>query len=379
MMRAKSRGHWLIAALVAAVMLSAGAAMACPICFAGRVTPLGQKIDAADAVVLATPLGPSRAFRAITAIKGAVAAGTLIFDTNPAPRELVAPGRPLLLVRNKSSQQWSALGSIGESEASWLRRFAVGGPAFGTAVKPTWPQTLDATFDMTDARWADRLALVAPKLESSERLAAEIAYGEVARAPYRLLRDLHGSLNAGEVLAWLEDSALAARRPAYMLLLGIVGGPAEADIIESRIEAQRGQHSAANLAALIAADLEIRGPSRVTFIEETYFADKTRKLAEIEAALLALSVQGTADATIPRARVVAAYRTFIKARPPMAAFVIQDLTGWRAFDAAGDLDAAMRSGAIRDPASQYAVLSYLQHSPATSHLVQPGTDSDLPP
>jgi hypothetical protein len=158
-----------------------------------------------------------------------------------------------------------------------------------------------------------------------------------------------------------------------------MGGAPEAQAIEAWIEASRQSHDATNLAALIAADLEIRGPSRVAWVEENYFADRSRGLPEIEAALLALSVQGTADAKIPRARIVAAYRRFIKERPPMAGFVVLDLSDWQAFEPAADLEAALRSGAIKDEGSQFVVLNYLRRSAAALRVVQKGTGETLPP
>ena len=63
----------------------------------------------------------------------------------------------------------------------------------------------------------------------------------------------------------------------------------------------------------------------------------------------------------------------------MAAFVVQDLSDWGEFGAAGELQMAMKSGAIRDPASQYAVLTYLQRDPGRQPVASQGAGSDLPP
>ena len=90
-------------------------------------------------------------------------------------------------------------------------------------------------------------------------------------------------------------------------------------------------------------------------------------------------MQGTANAVIPRSTIVATYKDFIRSHPAMAAFVVQDLSDWGEFGAAGELATAMKSGAIRDPASQYAVLTYLQHDPGRRPLVSQGAGSDLPP
>lgn len=110
---------------------------------------------------------------------------------------------------------------------------------------------------------------------------------------------------------------------------------------------------------MIGADLELRGPARVAWVESNYFADRQRTMPEIEAALLALNVQGNANQTIPRDRVIEAYRAFIKTRPAMAGFVASQLADWGCWAAAADYEALLKSGAIKDPASELAVLVYL--------------------
>jgi len=44
-------------------------------------------------------------------------------------------------------------------------------------------------------------------------------------------------------------------------------------------------HAPTNLAAMLAADLGLRGPSRVARIERKYLVDRQRTLPEIEAAM----------------------------------------------------------------------------------------------
>jgi hypothetical protein len=102
------------------------------------------------------------------------------------------------------------------------------------------------------------------------------------------------------------------------------------------------------------------------WLETTFFADRQRSLPEIQAALLALSVHGGAADTLPRARIIEAYRTFIKARQPMAGFVAMELADWEAWEATPDYIAIIRAKAVKDPAEQFAILSYLQRSPLTA-------------
>jgi hypothetical protein len=179
------------------------------------------------------------------------------------------------------------------------------------------------------------------------------------------MRSLKARLDATTLVRWIDDAKRTARRSTYTLLLGIAGGPGDAARLEQRLDAARQSHDATNVAAMLAADLELRGPSRVGWIEKMYFADRDRTLPEIEAALLALSVHGGANGAIPRERVVGSYRRFMQERKPMAGFVAQDLADWEAWDATGDYVALLKSDALKDPASHFAVVSYLHRSPRT--------------
>jgi len=122
--------------------------------------------------------------------------------------------------------------------------------------------------------------------------------------------------------------------------------------------AKAGKHT--ELAAVIAADLELLGPLRLPWIEKAYLGTTPRSILEIEAVLLALAVQGTADGAVPRADIVEVYRRFIGVHPAMAGFVAPDLSMWQEPSAGGDMEAALRSGAIKDPGSEFAVLSYVR-------------------
>ena len=177
----------------------------------------------------------------------------------------------------------------------------------------------------------------------------------------------------------LLDPALAARQPAYTLLLGIAGGSNASATIETLLAAAYHFHDASNLSALLAADLEIRGAARLSWIEQSYLLDRKRTLPEIEAALLALSVQGSADAVVPRGEIIAAYLRFIDQRKPMAGFVVGDLITWKFWGATEKLVDILRSRVIRDPASRLAIINYLHQSPIPIASAEIEKLLDLPP
>ena len=362
-------------AATALAFLLPGVAVACPLCFSGLVITPGQKLDAADRAVLAEP-DPAGGYRIVAVVKGSadgadgmapiaevVASPAIVAPLTAAvPAETGPAERPRLLVRNAVSDDWSDLGAVAAEFAPWLASLAATNRT-GDAPAASWPQTIVTWASLTDEAWRERLALVAPMLENAEPLVAEFAYGELSRAPYAVMRSLADALDPATVAGWVADPELAARRPGYLLLLGIVGGAREAALVEAAISAAMASGDATELGVLLAADLEQRGASRVDWLAVTFFTDPARSLAEIEAARLALSVHGTADATVPRARVVDAYRLLIRARPPMAGFVATDLTDWQAWEATADYLAVMRTDAVKDPASQLAINLYLRSSP----------------
>jgi hypothetical protein len=332
---------------------------------------IGQRLDMADRAVLAVPFTGATRFRIVEVVKGKDAVGDIIADPPTGLGEAMAPGSdPCLLVRDPFASQWTNLGTIRAEYADWLRQLAATALVKGDRPRPTWPSNVQTLSTLSYAGWRRRVALVLPYLENPDPLAAQIAWGELARAPYAIMDVARSRIDAATVGSWLQDSRLASRHAAYTLLLGFVGGPADVVWLEQHIEAAWSSHDATNLAAMIGADLELRGPSRVDWVEAMYFADRSRTMPEIEAALLALNVHGDANRTVPRKRVIQAYRAFIRQRPLMAGFVAQQLADWDYWDAATEYAALLKSNTITDPASHFAVVNYLQRAASANAALE---------
>ena len=338
--------QWRLAGALTTLLTFTGVPVyACPLCLGGMVFTPGQRLDIADQAVLAAPVAGGTQWRIVEVAKGSAIAGQVIVEpVDGADDAAVRAGRPVLLLRHELGPPWSAVGTIGVEYAGWLRQLAA---------------TVQ-TADRPDVDWRGRVALVVPYLEDPEPLAAAIAYGEIARAPYGALRSLKPRLDAATIARWLDDPKLAARQPAYTLLLGIAGGPPDAERLEHRLDAAWASRDAANLGAMLAADLELRGPSRVAWIEAMYLADRRRTMPEIAAALLALSEHGDENGAVPRARVIQAFLVLIKERKPLAPLVAGHLAEWESWDAVGEYAALLTSNVPLDPASRVAIVAYLQ-------------------
>ena len=198
-----------------------------------------------------------------------------------------------------------------------------------------------------------------------------MAYGELAAAPYAALLTIKSRIALPAVRRWLGDPALASRQSMYLLLLGIAGDAKDAARLESRLDAAWQAGDATNLGSCIAADLQLRGPARMAWVDEHYLRDRKRATPEIEAALLALGAHGDANQAIPRARVIESYRAFIKEHKDIAGFVAPELAAWQYWDAVPEYVAIMKSDLRQQYPSRLAIVAYLRQSPGGERLDLP--------
>lgn len=278
-------------------------------------------IDAESVLIVALD---AEGWRTVAAVKGAareVPAGALL------PSAGVPASSGWVVAQDRLTRGWAVLGPLSAEHVPWLRRIAA----------TRTPSSMD------EADWREHVAFHADWLEHPDPFVAEVAYGEIARAPYAAMRTLARKLDARRVERWLDDPALVRRTPLYTLLLGIVGGPRAAERIDARARAAAASRDADNLGAVLVADLELRGPSRLDWVERTWLSGTGRSLPELQAALQALSVQGGADVAVPRARVVGAYRGFVRSGHALAGHPALDLLSWRAWDAVPDYVALLRA------------------------------------
>jgi hypothetical protein len=320
-------------------------ATACPLCLAGRtLTISAQELVYAGRSVLALPAAEGKGFRVVEVIKGAHPRGDMITDTvfraDPAAMRSTTP---LLLIRDDAWRWWVNFGPISAGHAGWLRQLSM----------------TKRTTGMNAAEWRAHVAYFLPYLENPEPMVAEIAFAEFASAPYAALRSLKARLNAGAIRKWVDDPTLADRQALNTLLLGIAGGPQDAERLEERIVAAWKSKDTTNLGAELAADLELRGPSRVAWIEQKYLVDHDRTVPEIQAALLAMGEQGRADAAVPRWRVIDAYRVFIREHEALAGLVAKDLAEWKCWEFVPQFSALAQSSGSRANAYRNGILYYL--------------------
>ena len=335
----------------ALLLLSSLDLAACPLCIGAYQSSKADQLVELSRAVLAVPFAGG--YRIVDVIKGERSAGGAI-DAS-AVQLKVAPtgnGKPLLLVSDAAWPMWASVGTIGAEHARWLRVIAAG----------------KRSSAMNAEEWRDRVALMLPYLENPEPLVAEVAYGEFAAAPYAALLTVKPRLAVPTIRHWLADPKLAARQPLYLLLLGIAGNAQDATALERQLDAVWKSGDSTNLGSILAADLQLRGPSRMAWVDASYLTDSKRSTPEIEAALLALSVHGNANGVIPRERVIESYRLFMKEHKDIAGYVAQDLAMWQYWDAVPEYVALMKSDLRQQYPSRLAIVAYLRQSPGGTAL-----------
>jgi len=345
--------RWFFAAFL---LGATSVAAACPLCLGAFRPSLSQQLVELGHSVLAQPSADGREYRVLAVIKGDRPAGGTIPMEAIELDFVVPPGATLLLVRDDAWSMWVGVGAMTVDHASWLGQIATG-------KRPS---------DMSADDWQARLALMIPYLEHRQPLVATITYGQLAVAPYEALLAAKPRLDATAIRRWLADPALLARRPLYQLLLGVAGDARDATALEEQLEASWMAGDATNLASTIAADLELRGQSRMAWVDAKYMSDGRRSTRELEAAVLALSVLGNANEAIPRERVIQSYLVFIHEHRELAGFVARDLAAWKYWGAAPVYLALIKSNVRQDFASRVAIYKYLQQSSA-GHM----TDLDV--
>jgi len=318
----------------------------------------GQTLVNMPRAVLAAPAADGSGYRVVEVIKGERPAGGTIAADALHLKATTAENATLLLVTNDGWPMWVSVGAVSGRYADLLRKVAAG------------KRSADRNAD----DWRTRVSLLLPYLEDPEPLVAEIAYGEFATAPYAALLTVKPRISAPAIRGWLADPKLIARQRLYLLLLGIAGDGRDAAQIERRLEAAWQAGDAAYVGALMAADLQLRGPGRVAWVDERYLLDPKRSTREIEATLLALSAHGDANATITRERVIASFRKFMQAHPDIAGYVAPEFAEWHYWDAVPEYVALMKSNVRQQYPSRLAIVAYLRQSPDARNL-----GIDLPP
>ena len=171
---------------------------------------VGQQLDMSDRAVIAVPVGDGKQLQVVDVIKGSDAVGAVIADAVTGLDVTPPAVHGSLLLLHDSVVQWTSVGLMPPEYADWLRQLTATSLVKGERPRTAWPRTI-ASSALSYPGWRERVALVLPRLESPDALVAQIAWGELARAPYAVLDVARSRIDAATVEGWLSDPKRAGR------------------------------------------------------------------------------------------------------------------------------------------------------------------------
>ncbi len=329
---------------------------ACAICAPDDTQgTVASRLRVADRIVLAQLQPDGKLAQPKFTVRGALPAEALPIagwvSTEPTSHRQ-GQGNLVVLLMNAGSPDWLALGFVPASRADWL---------ITVAAMPRLDPGVTAS--------KDRTLFFLRDLEDATPLVAQAAFEEVAVRPYAGLRAVRAELNRQRIVQWLQAPAASvnperrSRFALYYLLLGLSGNANDASAIESTISQPDAARNGKEHSAMLAALLDLRGDAGLAWVEQRYLSNPDVADDDMQAALLALSVQGGDGARVSQAQVVAMYARFIRSNPQRAGFVASDLAAWGRWEFAEALAQALRSQRQQVFASRYAIVFYLLRNP----------------
>ena len=309
---------------VAVTALALGAA-ACPVCTPYPVTTRVDRLLGADVVVLAresdaTPFS----YAVVEVLAGTTDASTVDLFVNSIERRRLAAYPDLHAVLVREYGDWSNLGTAEPALVEIMRAVLRDAPA--------WSETGG---DSARARFFAEL------MDDAEEDHFFLAYPELARAPYAVIRTLARDLPKDRFRAMFRDAAYVEWRPLALLVLGCSDAPADHALVESSFAFASAHGLTERLGARATALVELRGGAAVDRIEREYLTAE-RSDEELREVILALSIHGREGRVELRDRIVEGYRSLLDAHPHLAGAIAPDLVAWERWDfrnaMAGSLD-----------------------------------------
>ncbi len=287
---------------------------ACPVCFLLPQKTAADLLIQSPVVVLARE-NPERPFSylAIERLKGQMPTKEfgLFVDSGTRHGLTANPEYAVVLVRRNNDEPWQSLGIADNQYQEVVKRIL--------AHSEQWS---------ADGGSSDRYRFFLPLLGSKNHAIFELAYLELGRAPYRTIKKMAKAVSPNDVHRVLHRPEYFEWRSLAILLLA--QNPSEQDrkLIESSFNSCHKFSLTTNLAAWTTAYVELKGTEGLNEIEEKYFRDSNRGIAEIRSVLIALSVHGRQGPIQVRDRIVESYGIALQNHPRVAGPIVNDLVEW---------------------------------------------------
>ena len=327
--------------------------MACMVCIP---FPEGTAIDdllEADVVVLARE-NPDKPFSyiAVEILQGELEnpAIDLFVNSNTRRRLSQDPELAMVLVRNRNPQptqpgerdQWRAIGYATDTYEAIVRSTLQHSVAWQS---PHGKQP--------------RYEFFMHYLASPEREVHNLAYLEVGKAPYEIIRQADAFVEPARVHALLNDPLYLEWRRLYILLLGVNASEADATLVRERMHSLSSFNLGLDFSAWATAFIEVDGEQAVDWLEKHYLGNPEREYGELLETLKALSTQGATPFNHLRPRIAESYQVLIETHPKLAGWVARDLVTWQDWRLAEPLAELRSRETTIDGPSAFAIDYYL--------------------
>ena len=309
---------------------------ACTICIGMPERSDADYVTEGHCVVLARE-DPDRpfAFAPVEVVKGQFCGREidLLIDSLTRRRLRADQHQHVVLVQEKKSGVWRSLGIASKEFEGLLRQMLV-----------------RASIWETEENRSSRVDFFLPLFGHPDPQIYQLAYLEISRAPYRVIRRL-GRITPRERYAErLENSTYLQWRPLAILLLAQSQSDRDKQYIRDSLQSAQRLKLSTNLAAWASAAIEIDGREAVDNLEEEYFRRASRSHEEIREVFKAFSLHGAEDTHQLRDRIVAAYQILLDTHPAMGELVTRDMHIWDRADSTNLLPTTQAPPAGKDGA-----------------------------
>jgi hypothetical protein len=341
--------------------LSCSPAMACAICITLPEKTVADRILESETLVLARedPLRPFT-FAPIAVLKGSADGAPIPFLVDSATRRRLSDvfEDAVIFVRSRRSPVRPF--ARAEAEPEWLQ-LGYAGAEYRALVDQILASEVAWRADKTGRA---RFVFFEGLHDHPDPAIRELGLGELAKAPYGLVREMISRLTLGEIVRVLRDPKMIPWAPIHILLLGRNADPASHELVRNTVhEAATARGTQRNLAAWATALIEIDGVRAVDALARSYFQLPERSTEELLDIATAFSVHAKEGDPALRPIIIAAFHDLALARPETAPTLSVHLASLKDWSHADYFEKLLNSGRSWSPAEDLMLKVYLGSAP----------------
>ncbi len=323
---------------------SVGPVKACLVCIPYPQMTAADYLIASDSVVLARE-DPERPyhFALVAVLAGDPVDKPIDLFLDSLTRRRLAADSTLSVVLAEQDGKWRPLGLATEDFETVVRQILRLAPQWRTAA-PDSPQRLEFFADL---------------LGHDDRQIHQLAFVEIGRAPYSMIKRLSGKVSKEEIHLFLHNPLYRDWHSLYILMLAQDADERARETITASMNSAQRFALTTNLAAWATAFIEIYQAAAITKIDKWYFHNENRTQEELLEVFRALSVHGNEGHRHLRDRIVQSFGVLLDNHPTMAPHIAKTLMGWQRWDLAEPMAGILASQGNTDPLGMYLIRSYV--------------------